>query len=110
VKRISIAKAKKELSSVVADVERGAERYVLEDDGRPVAAVVSLEDLERLQETAGQGAKSEVRRGGLLAFQGLFEGVMTDAEVDEFIRDVYRAREGDSGPPAPDFGDWRRKA
>jgi prevent-host-death family protein len=106
VKRISIAKAKEQLSSVIADVEQKSERYLLEEDGKPVAAVVSLADLERLRGEHPEEDGALERRGGLLALAGLFDGIMTDEEVDDFVRDIYEARWRDIGRPPPDFRDW----
>jgi prevent-host-death family protein len=47
--RISTAKARATFSDVIGRAVYGKERIVLERRGKPVAAVVPLEDLERLE-------------------------------------------------------------
>jgi len=47
-KHVSAADAKAHFSSLISEVEHGKAHIVIERHGRPVAALVSMEDLERL--------------------------------------------------------------
>lgn len=47
--RVGIAKAKNSLSELVNRVANGGLRVLLESRGRPKAALISLEDLQRLE-------------------------------------------------------------
>ncbi len=74
---VGIAQAKRDLSALVKRVSRSGQRVLLVSHGKPQAALVSIEDLERLQRIPGfdwQAALAEadavremirVRRGGL---------------------------------------------
>lgn len=48
-KRVSAAEAKAKLAELVGSVAHGGERILIERHGKPVAALVSTEDLERLE-------------------------------------------------------------
>lgn len=91
-KRISVAGAKARFSAVIDDVLHGSDRYVIERRGCPVAALVSIEDLERIRANCPTGSQP----AGALALVGLWAD-MNDAAIDTFIRDVYQAREADTG-------------
>ena len=95
-KTVSAAHAKAHLSELLARVAYGGDHYIIERRGKPVAALVNVEDLERLQ-----GELSEVHEEpkGFLALAGLWSGIMTDEEVDDFLRVVYDERERDKGRP-----------
>jgi prevent-host-death family protein len=47
--RVSISKARQELAELTNRVAYAKERFVLERNGKPVAAVVSVDDLEALE-------------------------------------------------------------
>lgn len=91
--RISIANAKAQFSAVVDAVLHDDEHYIIERHGRPVAALVRIEDLERL-EASRLTAETP---GGLLAFVGGWG--LEDAEIDAFLRQLQDDR---SSPPRPD--------
>lgn len=93
--KVSAAEAKAGLSSLVSKVEYGNERFVIERRGRPVAALVSIEDLERLEQ-GGQGAASQ---RGALAMVGMWGDIATDEELDEMVNHIYTTREQDKGRP-----------
>ena len=97
---VSAAKAKAELSSLINRVAYGGERIIIERHGKPAAALVPVEELERLQ--AKQGARWE--KLGALAFYGAWEGLMTNEEMDEFTKDIYEQRDRDLPRPV-DFPD-----
>jgi prevent-host-death family protein len=48
-KRIGLADARDNLSSLVNDVAHGRQRIVIESRGHPKAVIVGLEDLDRLE-------------------------------------------------------------
>ena len=47
--KVTLAEAKAKFSAVVDEVRRTSRRYVIERHGRPAAAVVSVEDLAKLE-------------------------------------------------------------
>lgn len=47
----SLADAKNRLSEIVASAQRTHERTTITKNGRPVAAIIAIEDLESLEET-----------------------------------------------------------
>jgi len=94
-KRIGVAQAKAKLSELLARVAYGDEQYVIERRGKPVAALVSVEDLERLEAASAQPAEPNA----FWELAGLWKGVMSDEEVDEFLKAVYEERDRDKGRP-----------
>jgi|SRR5437867_9226151 len=50
-KAVSVGEAKAQLSSLINAVAYGGERVLIESRGRPKAALVSVEDLRRVEET-----------------------------------------------------------
>ena len=93
-KRISVAQAKAKLSELLARVAYGDEQYVIERRGKPVAALVSVEDLERLD-----GQRSPEEPQGIWGLVGLWADLVTQDEMDEFLKVVYEERERDKGRP-----------
>jgi len=55
-KRVGLAAARNNLSGLINDAAHGHQRIVIESRGRPKAAIVSIEDLQRLDEI-GDGRK-----------------------------------------------------
>ena len=93
-KSISLAEAKAKFSAIVDGVLHRTERYVIERRGRPVAALVSVEELERIE--ADRPVAD--RPAGALALVGAWEDV-DDAEIDALIEDLRAERERDAGRP-----------
>lgn len=91
-KHISLAEVRANFAAVVDQVLHRGEYVVIERHGRPVAALVSVEDLRRLEAERPSGE----RPAGALALVGAWEGV-EDSEVDTFLADVRAARERDTG-------------
>ncbi|MHB8575603.1 MAG: type II toxin-antitoxin system Phd/YefM family antitoxin [Dehalococcoidia bacterium] len=91
-KRVPVAEAKARFSAIVNEVLHDAEHYIVERRGQPVAAIVRVEDLERI-ETEGSLLP---RPAGALALVGVWSDV-EDAAIDAFLRDVFDARERDAG-------------
>lgn len=63
--RVGTHEAKTHLSEYLNRVRYGGERIVIERHGKPVAALVSTEDLERLESSPGdvESAEERYRRG-----------------------------------------------
>lgn len=90
-KRISAAQAKAHFSALVAQVAYGGEHYVIERRGKPLAALVSMDDLQRLQEL-GPSARPQ----GALALVGAWREV-EERDLDALIADIYAQRAQDTG-------------
>ena len=56
-KRIGLAEARDNFSGLINDAAHGHQRIIIESRGRPKAAIVSIEDLQRLDEM-GDGRKT----------------------------------------------------
>ena len=84
-KRSSVkVRQKKRLSELMSRAAYIDERCLLEWRGKPMAAVVSVEDLARLEKAAG-APKGPIEAVGALAD--------FDDEVDRMKEDSYRVRE-----------------
>ena len=69
--KASVAHAKNTLSSLINKVAYGKTRILLESRGKPKAALVSTEDLERLERLEAEEGTSEVRLHILAQAQAL---------------------------------------
>ena len=94
-KSVSAARAKTQLAELVTNVAYCGEQYVIERRGKPMAALVSMEDLERLQEEQAGSAHPL----GDLACVGAWGDILSDEEIDQMVADIYAARERDTGSP-----------
>ncbi len=92
-KRVSAAQAESGFSDLMSEVADGGQRVIIERGGRPVAALVSVDDLELIERTR----VSDIQLEGALALVGTWSGLMEDEEVDEMIRLIYAQRSGDTG-------------
>ena len=92
VTKVSLAEAKAKLSMVVDDVRRTAHRYLIERHGVPAAAIISVEELARLEESDLLAPSP----AGALALVGAWGDIEDDA-IDDFIDDVIRGRMEDRG-------------
>ena len=90
--RVSVAQAKAELSALMAAVAYQGQRVVIERRGKPMAALVSVDDLEQID---GERATS-ARPRGALALIGAW-GDLDDREIEAMVADIYAAREQDTG-------------
>lgn len=93
-KRVSSAEAKAKLSALMARAAHGGERFIIERRGKPMAALISADDFERLQ------MKSKRRPQGALALRGAWPDA-TDEEIDSFLADIYAERKKDEDRPPP---------
>lgn len=80
--KLSVAEAKKHLSELMSRVAYNQERFLIERRGKPMAALVSAEDLAHL-ERQRTGTK------GLLAAVGAWSEF---DELDEMIEHIYKQR------------------
>ena len=92
--RVSAAKAKAQLSTLMAEVAYGGKHFIIERRGKPLAALVSVAELEKLEQSQGLSAQSH----WTLALVGGWGG-LKDEEIDQFISDIYAAREKDVPRP-----------
>ena len=88
VKRVSAA----QLSALTAEVAHGGRHIIIERHGKPLVALVSLDDLELLEQ---QRATSALPHGAL-ALVGAWREV-SDEAVESLIEDIYAHRENDTG-------------
>ena len=79
----SVADAKKHLSELMSRVAYNHERFLILRHGKPMAALVSAEDLARLEQ-------EPVAAKGLLAAVGALADF---DELDEMIEEIYLQRE-----------------
>lgn len=96
-KNIGAAEAKARFSELMARVGYGGERFIIERRGRPIAALVGVEDIGRL-EREREEASSRAPRGAL-ALVGVWGEVVEDEEIEAMLEDIYVARERDTGRP-----------
>jgi prevent-host-death family protein len=94
VKKVSAAEAKAKLSALVAEVAFGGQWVVIERRGKPLAALVSMSDLARLEQ--GRATSSQPR--GALALVGAWRDV-PEEEINALISAIYATREQDLGRP-----------
>lgn len=90
-KRISAAQAKAHFSALVAQVAYGGEHYLIERRGRPLAALVSVDDLDRLEQVP-----LVPKARGALALVGAWREV-EEQDLDALIADIYAERARDTG-------------
>ncbi len=95
VKRVSAAQAKAHFSELVAQVAYGGQRIIIERRGQPLAALVSLADLTRVQR------QEEVAPRGALALVGAWSDLLEDGELDALVADIYEQRARDIARPVP---------
>ena len=81
---MKFTEARQQLSRVVNRVARHETRILLEKSGVPVAAIVSADDLRRLDQI-------EMRRQELHEAMTRFSNAFADVPLDELEREVERA-------------------
>ena len=79
----SVADAKKNLSELMSRAAYNNERFLVRRRGKPMAALVSIEDLARLE-------KEPVAPKGLLA---AVAAVAEFEELESMVEEIYRQRE-----------------
>ena len=91
-KRVSAAQAKAQLSALSAEVAFGGQQVIIERRGRPLVALVSMADLELLEQVRSTAALPR----GALALVGAWKEA-SDDELDSFVEDIYACRVLDAG-------------
>lgn len=87
---ISVAEAKRRFADVLGTVRYRGERYVVERNGTPMAALVPLADLQATSEQA--------ERPGFLALLGAF---VDEPEYADSLADAVRSRGAQRSRSAP---------
>lgn len=80
---LSVGDAKRRFSELMGRVAFRGERFLVQRRGRPMVALVSVEDLERLEQ-------EPVAPKGLLAAVGAWADY---EDLDRVVEDIYRQRE-----------------
>lgn len=93
--KVRVTEAKAHLSELMARVGYGGERFVIERRGRPLAALVRVEDLERLE---AERRDVSSRSLGALSLVGAW-GEVENRDLDMLLEEVYAERERDTGRP-----------
>jgi prevent-host-death family protein len=93
VKTVSAAVAKAHFSALIAEVAYGGVRIIIERRGRPLAALVGLDDLARLTQVG-----AEDRPRGALALIGAWDDVGDDV-IDALVAEIYAQRDADVARP-----------
>src|SRR3990172_7785437 len=88
---LGVGEAKKRFSELMSRVTYGRERFLIRRRGKPMAALVSADDLARLEQEPASPR-------GALALVGAWREI-GDEEIDAFIADIYAARARDTGRP-----------
>ena len=88
---IGVAEAKRRFSELMSKTLYKGERFIIERKGKPVAAMVSVDDLKQLE----AGAQTTEKRG-LLAAVGAWSDYR---ELENVVADIYEARREASDRP-----------
>ena len=94
VKRVSAAQAKAQLSALASEVAYGDQHIIIERRGRPLAALVSVSDLERLEQERATSSRPQ----GALALVGAWRAI-EDRDLECLVKEIYSQRERDLGRP-----------
>ncbi len=92
-KKVSVVQAKAQLSALMAEVEHKGQHILIERRGKPIAALVSIKDLERLE---AEGSASSDLPLDSLEIEGAWEDV-GDAVIDAMVDVIYKARDANTG-------------
>ncbi len=92
---IATAEAKARLSELVNRVIYGDERVVIMRRGKPVAALVSVDDLHRLESPALVETRSADE--AIHPIMRAFGGWADCTDLDELVKEIYADREAASG-------------
>ena len=83
-KSLGVAEVKRFFSEIMSRVARNGEHFIIEKKGKPVAAMVTIKELEIIEKS-----EKKEKRKGLLAAIGAWE----DFEgLEKVVRDVYEKR------------------
>ncbi len=93
--RINASELHQKVGEVLAQIRYGGKRVIIERRGEPVAAVISLEDLEQLQNFGSPAPRSQSKKEQLAALE-------RSAALRELIKKRRR------GKPLPDSAETIR--
>src|SRR5579884_3989683 len=91
-RNVAVAEAKARFSELLARVAHGGERIVIERHGKPVAALVAVADLERIERAGGAAADPWAR------LAEPWDGPPDEA-VDRMVDLIYAERARNVRPP-----------
>jgi len=83
-RKLSVADAKREFSELMSRVQFRGERFIIERRGKPMAALVSVDDLKKIQSQA-----ETPRQLGLIGIIGAWQDY---PKLDDVISEIYNAR------------------
>ncbi len=83
-KKVSVAEAKREFSEIVSRVFLRGERFIIERRGKPMAVLVSVQDMQVLE-----ASPDEKKQKGLLAAVGAWSDF---AGLDHRVEEIYDSR------------------
>ena len=92
---VGIAEMKRDISAIVNRVAFGRERLIVLRRGKPVAALVSVDDLRRLErlDSIRAGGESE----NVHPIMRAFGGWANRTDLDELLTEIYADREVATG-------------
>ena len=85
-REISVAEAKKRFSELLAHAAQRGDRFIIEQGGKPLAALVGLQDLSQIEEEQSNTFPSQ---GLLAAAQALNEY----EDFEEVMSEIHRSRQ-----------------
>lgn len=89
--RLNVVEIKARLSELINQVALKQERLIVLRRGRPVAALVSIEDLHRLEALDAASASSQGQ--GNHPVMRAFGGWADREDLAEFVEEIYATRE-----------------
>ena len=92
VKKVSATHARAQFSSLAAEVACGGQPVIIERRGKPLVVLVSVDDLELLEQERG----TSLRPKGALALVGAWREVK-DSDMESLVTDIYAGRKKDVG-------------
>ncbi|MFN2581798.1 MAG: type II toxin-antitoxin system Phd/YefM family antitoxin [Candidatus Dormibacteria bacterium] len=91
---VTVAETKRRFADILGAVKHRGDRYVVERNGTPMAAIVPVDDVD--------GHDGSRDRRGALGFIGAFDDVPEFADI---LDEIVRERQFDVDRPVPDFSD-----
>lgn len=92
---LNTAEIKARLSELISRVNLSRERLVVTRRGKPVAALVSIDDLHRLE--ALDAANASYKTSTVHPVMRAFGGWADREDLDELVSEIYANRETSSG-------------
>lgn len=94
VRRVSVARAKAQLSSIASEVASGGPHVIIERRSKPWVALVRVSDLEYLERAQPRSDTTQ----GALALAGAWREA-DDEEMEALVEETYAERDNDLGRP-----------